>query len=63
MGNGNIVMLAFSSLAGKVGGKGSVPAADIFGGIEQCVSEIAGTAFLHVSISVVQFAGLVCGWG
>ena len=63
MGNGDIVMLALGSLAGKVSSKAGVPVANEFGGVEQSVPEIAGTTLLHMSISIVEFAGLVCGWG
>lgn len=59
MGNGDIIMLPLSSLACKVGGKVEVPVADIFCGIEQSISEIAGAAFFHMSIGVIQFAILI----
>ena len=37
MGYGNIIVLAFADLLGKISTKGFIPVADIFCGIEQSV--------------------------
>ena len=45
-------MLAFCSLLGKIGSKGVIPDADIFGGFEKCV---------HIRVYIIQLVGLVSG--
>ena len=59
---GNVVMFPFSLFLCQVCGKSRVPVADEAGGIEQSETEIVGASFLHVRISIIQFARLVCGW-
>ena len=59
MGNGDIVVLTFCPLLSKIGGEGCIPVADVLSGIEKCVAEATGTAFLHMGIGIVQLAGLV----
>ena len=59
---GNVVVFSFGTLLRQICGESRIPVADEPSGIEQSESEIVGASFLHVRISVVQFAGLVCGW-
>ena len=59
---GNVVVFSFSSLLRQICGESRIPVADEPGGIEQSETEIVGASFLHMRISIVQLAGLVCGW-
>ena len=59
VGNGYIVVLALCPLLCQISGKGWVPKADIFGGVEKCVTELSGAPFLHVWVTVFQLHGLV----
>ena len=54
-------MLALSSFFGEISGEGWFPKADVLSGIEERITEIARTSFLHagVGIGCVHLAGLV----
>ena len=58
----NVVMFPFGLLLRQVCSESRIPFANEPGGIEQGVTEIMGASFLHMGISVIQFARLVCGW-
>ena len=45
-----VVMLAFAAFLGEVFGKGIIPTTDKLCGIEKSVSQISGTAFLHMRV-------------
>ena len=53
VGDGDIVMLALSSLFSEICGEGRFPQADILSGIEDGIAQIVRAAFLHVGISAV----------
>ena len=61
MRDGDIVVLTFRTLLGKIGGKGWIPMADIFGSIEDSVAEISGAALFHAGIAIIDPPGLVSG--
>ena len=56
MGQGNIVVFSFRTFLGKVFSKDGIPVADVLGCVVESVSQIARTAFFHVSIAVCEFA-------
>ena len=62
MRDGNIVVFTLRSLLGEICGKGGIPQADIFGGIEDGVAQVSGASFLHMGIAVFELAGLVGRW-
>ena len=59
MGQGHIVMLAFSTFLGEVGGKGRVPAADVLRGVVDGIAQVSGSTLLHMGIAVVELPRLV----
>ena len=59
MGYGNVIVLTFSPLLGKVGGKGWIMDTDILGGVENGIAQVSGASFLHVGIAVGQLPRLV----
>ena len=61
MRDGDIVVLTFRTLLGKIGGKGWIPMADIFSSIEDGVAELSGTALFHAGIAIIDLSGLVGG--
>ena len=63
VGDGDIVMLAFSPLFCQISGEGSIPMADVLCGVVERVAKVTGAAFLHVRIGVIQLARLVSGRG
>ena len=56
VGDGDIVMLAFSPLFCQISGEGSIPMADVLCGVIERIAKVTGAAFLHVCIGVVQLA-------
>ena len=48
MGDCYVVMLAFAAFLGEVFGKGIIPVADKLGSVEKSVSQVSGSAFLHM---------------
>lgn len=52
VGDGDIVMLAFSPLFCQISGEGSIPMADVLCGVVERVAKVTGAAFLHVRIGV-----------
>ena len=63
MRDGDKVMFALRALFRKVSLKCGIPHTDILSGVEQSISKVAWTSFLHVSIRWGQLSGLVSGWG
>ena len=63
VGDGDIVMLAFSPLFCQISGEGGIPMADVFCGVVERVAKVTGAAFLHACIGVIQLARLVSGRG
>lgn len=59
MGYGHIVMLALSSLLGKICSKAGISKADVLGGVEDGIAQVSGPSFFHVGIAVVELPGLV----
>ena len=57
--DGDVIVFALSTLLGEVSGERTVPDADVLSSIEECVTKIPRAALLHMSIGVVQFAGLI----
>ena len=45
-----VVMLAFAAFLGEVFGKGIIPVTNKLRGIEKCVTQISGAAFLHMRV-------------
>ena len=62
MGQGNIVVLSFSTFLGKIFSKDGIPVADVLGCVVEGISQITRTTLLHVSVTVCKFSGLVCRW-
>ena len=52
MGDSDIVMFAFGSFLCKISSKGWVPKTDILGGIVKGITQVSGTSFLHVWVTV-----------
>ena len=50
MGDCYVVMLPFSAFLGEVFGKGIIPVADKLGSVEKSVSQVSGSAFLHMRV-------------
>ncbi len=50
MRDGDVVVFALGALLGKVGGEGRVPMADIFRCVEDSVTKVARSAFLHMGV-------------
>ena len=53
---GNIVVLAFSLLFGKVFSKNGIPVTDVFGCSVKSVSKITRATLFHVCIAVCEFS-------
>ena len=50
MGYSDVVVLALIPLFDEISGKGGFPMADVFCGVEECISQVAGTALFHVRV-------------
>ena len=64
MRDGDVVVFALGALLGKVGGEGRVPMADIFRCVEDSVTKVARSAFLHMGVrpGKRQLSGFICRW-
>ena len=51
----DIVVLALGSLLCEISGEGRIPYTDVLSCVEKGIAKIAGSSFLHVSVSTGSF--------